>query len=460
MPANARKDIVREGEIGTYHCWSRCVQRAFLCGYDPVTERDFDYRRSWIEDLLAYLARVFAIDVGNYSVLSNHLHALLRTRPDLAARWSAEEVALRWKLAWPEFLDGQWVREPTDAELDMLLAQPAKIEQIRRRLGSLSWFMARWKEPIARLCNAEMDTRGHFWDARFRSRELLDDEAVLTGHLYVDLNQLRAGMADSLEDSRHSAIRQRILAAKAREARASYEDVQAREPQTGDGFTLAQARMLFADCFLTPIAVEGPLLTTDALLQAQGRQRHARGDVPAPAVRLILPATVAASMGPGENAERTDAAAQAQASSGDGPQDAPHDDPAAPRPSPVRLRPQSLPRRASDSPFLAVTLSEYLRIARTLAGRIVRERKGEPTAAHAAGPEELDETGLHAALARWGINPAVWLAQFQRLDCQCTRALGTAERVLRRAREVAQQRFHGISLCRAVFATTPADGFT
>jgi len=67
---------------------------------------------------------------------------------------------------------------------------------------------------------------------------------------------------------------------------------------------------------------------------------------------------------------------------------------------------------------------------------------------------------LHAALARWGINPAVWLAQFQRLDCHCTRALGTSERVLRRAREVAQQRFHGISLCRAVFATTPADGFT
>src|SRR3989304_1244659 len=53
MPGPARKDIVREGEIGTYHCWSRCVQRAFLCGYDPVTERDFDYRRGWIEDLLA-----------------------------------------------------------------------------------------------------------------------------------------------------------------------------------------------------------------------------------------------------------------------------------------------------------------------------------------------------------------------------------------------------------------------
>jgi len=68
FPANARKDIVREGEIGTYHCWSRCVQRAFLCGYDPVTERDFDYRRGWIESLLAYLAGVFALDVGNFNI--------------------------------------------------------------------------------------------------------------------------------------------------------------------------------------------------------------------------------------------------------------------------------------------------------------------------------------------------------------------------------------------------------
>ena len=164
MPATARKDIVREGEIGTYHCWSRCVQRAFLCGYDPLTERDFDYRRGWIEDLLAYQARVFAIDVGNFNVLSNHLHALFRTRPDLAATWPAEEVALRWKLAWPEFHDGQWIREPTDAELDALLARPEKIQQVRRRLSSLSWLMARWKEPIARLCNAEMETAGHFWN--------------------------------------------------------------------------------------------------------------------------------------------------------------------------------------------------------------------------------------------------------------------------------------------------------
>ena len=55
MPAHARKDIVREGEVATYHCWSRCVQKAFLCGYDPETGRDFHYRCGWIEDLLAYV---------------------------------------------------------------------------------------------------------------------------------------------------------------------------------------------------------------------------------------------------------------------------------------------------------------------------------------------------------------------------------------------------------------------
>ena len=111
--------------------------------------------------------------------------------------------------------------------------------------------------------------------------------------------------------------------------------------------------------------------------------------------------------------------------------------------------------------------SEYLRIVRRLASRIVRERS-QPTATRPAGPDqrdqqdqrELDEPELHAALARWGFNPAVWLAQFERLDRQCTRALGTAERVLRRAQEVAQQRFHGIAFCRAVFAEAPSEGFT
>ena len=145
MTGCARKEIVREGEIGTYHCWSKCTQRAFLCGYDRETGIDFDYRREWIESLLQYQAGVFAIDVGNFNVLSNHAHLIARTRPDLVAGWSDEEVARRWKWAWPEFVDGTWAREVSDQEIEELLQQADRIQRIRRNLSSLSWFMARTK---------------------------------------------------------------------------------------------------------------------------------------------------------------------------------------------------------------------------------------------------------------------------------------------------------------------------
>ena len=267
MPGNARKDIVREGEIGTYHCWSRCVQRAFLCGKDRVTGLDFGYRRGWIESLLDYLAGVFAIDVGNYNVLTNHLHAILRTRPDLVAGWSDEQVAWRWKRAWPEFeFEGhRWMRDPTDQEIDALLANPEKIAEIRCRLSSLSWFMARWKEPIARMCNAEMKTKGHFWEARFGSRELLDQAAVLTGSLYIDVNQLAAGMVDTLEASEYAAIRHRILAARRSEACISHEAFLAEESDIDCELSLAEIEALYRACCLSPITGDGPLLTTDSL---------------------------------------------------------------------------------------------------------------------------------------------------------------------------------------------------
>ena len=148
---------------------TRCVQRAFLCGYDKVTGIDFDYRRTWITELLKYQASVFAIDVGNYSILSNHQHLICRTRPDIAAKWTDEEVAWRWKLAW--------LREPTDEEVEEVLANAARLPQLRANLCSLSWFMARWKEPIAKMCNKEMKHKGHHYEQRYGSREILDDPA-------------------------------------------------------------------------------------------------------------------------------------------------------------------------------------------------------------------------------------------------------------------------------------------
>ena len=72
MPACARKEIVRQGEAGIYHAWSRCVRRAFLLGTDPLTGKDYNHRRDWVVERMKLLVASFAIDVGFLAVLSNH----------------------------------------------------------------------------------------------------------------------------------------------------------------------------------------------------------------------------------------------------------------------------------------------------------------------------------------------------------------------------------------------------
>ena len=96
MPGCSRKEVFDETRVGVYHCHARCVRELFLCGYDPRTKKDYEYRREWIRQRLMRLATVFAIDVGCYAILHNHFHLLLRNRPDVVAGWSDEEVVRRW----------------------------------------------------------------------------------------------------------------------------------------------------------------------------------------------------------------------------------------------------------------------------------------------------------------------------------------------------------------------------
>ncbi|MCP4375382.1 MAG: hypothetical protein GY794_04295, partial [bacterium] len=201
MPATARKNIVRDGEVAVYHVWSRCVQRLRLCGVDPVTGIDYSYRKKWIEELLKYQAKVFAVDVGGFHLLDNHKHSTLCTRPDIAETWSDKEVAWRWKMAWPKWKKGQWTREPTDKSIAEVLSRgPEAIQKIRENLSCLSWFVARWKEPVARLVNDEEKSSGHMWAERFGCRELTDDGEILTSSVYNDLQQVKCGAADSLAE--------------------------------------------------------------------------------------------------------------------------------------------------------------------------------------------------------------------------------------------------------------------
>ena len=447
MPDKARKDIVRQGEIGTYHCWSRCVQRAFLCGYDAVTGTDFNYRRAWMEGLLEYQAGVFAIDVGSYNILSNHTHAVLRTRPDIAQAWTAEEVAWRWKKAWPHFDGNQWTRDPTAQEVLELLTQPEKIAEIRENLSSLSWFMARWKEPIARACNAEMETTGHFWEARFKCRELLDEAAVLTCSMYVDLNQVKAGQASSLIDSEHSSIRRRILAAKQREAEESRQAFACAERSEDYAFPASTAFGLFEDCWLSPIDQDGPLITGEATRLTPQIRMRVREDTDA--------------MDQDRNATepRSAVASRPEISDSDGapapPRGASPAHPHGTGPAAARLNtPQVEPtgtvrRRASDAPYIGVPWREYLRVLEGLVAlMVVGGMTPEETDVGSAVLEDLAET-----LLNWGLNPKPWVAHLQDMAVRCHHLLGHAELVESRAQQDAQRCYYGITFCRDVFGS-------
>ena len=91
----ARKTQISLDATPYYHCVSRCVRRAFLCGRDDFTGRDFEHRRQWIEDRLMLLAEVFAIDICAYAVMSNHVHTVLHINAAKAHNLTDLEVCER-----------------------------------------------------------------------------------------------------------------------------------------------------------------------------------------------------------------------------------------------------------------------------------------------------------------------------------------------------------------------------
>lgn len=204
----ARRQLVDLETTRYYHCISRCVRRAFLCG------EGFEHRKKWIEERLELLAGNFAVSVCGFAVMDNHLHCLARLDPGVAELWTNEEVVRRWIAVYPprtlDVDDSKVVRlwvahECRDAK---------KVAKYRARLQDLGWFMKALKEPLARLANREDDCKGTFWESRYKSIAILDEEALLVACAYIDLNPVAAGIAATPETSPHTSVKQRVDHAK------------------------------------------------------------------------------------------------------------------------------------------------------------------------------------------------------------------------------------------------------
>jgi hypothetical protein len=118
---------------------------------------------------------------------------------DDALAWDDKEVATRWlKLFGGKPLVRSFVAGENISEAQ-LSAVSSMIERYRERLFSISWFMRCLNEPIARQANAEDNVTGRFWEGRFKSQALLDEASVIAAMAYVDLNPIRAAMAETPE---------------------------------------------------------------------------------------------------------------------------------------------------------------------------------------------------------------------------------------------------------------------
>jgi len=194
-----RSQLVDYETPGYYHCISRCVRRHALLKHPR--------RRRWLLDRLSELSRSLAIEVFAFAILENHLHLLIRIRPDLVRSLDDREVALRRVQVLPRRVDPKDPRTSIESQARLIMASPSMMRKARRDLADPGFFHRLLKEPCARLWNKEDGVKGHFWEARYKSPRVLDDAALLRVARYIDLNQIRAREAGSLTASAWTTAR-------------------------------------------------------------------------------------------------------------------------------------------------------------------------------------------------------------------------------------------------------------
>jgi len=208
----ARKNLIDPASTPYYHCLARCVRRAFLCGRDKFSGKNYEHRRQWVVDRLKVLSGVFALEICAYAVMSNHYHVVLHINKEQAKSWKTREILHRWtQLFAGPYLVQRYLAGDVLGKAELLRVEEYAAEY-RSRLADISWFMRCLNEYLARLANKEDNCKGHFWEGRYKSQALLDEAALLTCMAYVDLNPIRAKTATTPETSEHTSIKDRIEA--------------------------------------------------------------------------------------------------------------------------------------------------------------------------------------------------------------------------------------------------------
>lgn len=112
---------------------------------------------------------------------------------------------------------------PSESELNHIRNDKAKLKVVRSRLSDISWWMRLLSQNIAQRANKEDGEVGKFFQARYRAVRLLDETAILACAAYVDLNPIRAAMADTIEGSDFTSAQKRCCDMQAKFSVASVQ---------------------------------------------------------------------------------------------------------------------------------------------------------------------------------------------------------------------------------------------
>jgi hypothetical protein len=166
----ARQRLISLQETTYYHCISRCVRRAWLCGKDPYNGKSFEHRRQWVLDRFRALSAIFSIEICAYAILSNHYHLVLHVSVDQVSEWSDVEVVQRWMRLYKghHLVDRYLAREPLSAAEREVVSE--LIEIWRNRLFDISWFMRCLNEHLANVPIRKINAEGASGKGASRAR--------------------------------------------------------------------------------------------------------------------------------------------------------------------------------------------------------------------------------------------------------------------------------------------------
>ncbi|MCC5807648.1 MAG: transposase [Opitutales bacterium] len=162
-------------------------------------------REVWVA-ALHRAARFSGVEVITYCAMETHAHILVRVDPAARECGDAELVARyaalygRARAAWSR-LNARELAEVL-AGADQSRAQDLR-ERLWRRMGDISEFMRTLKQRYTKWFNHTYETAGTLWAERFGSVLVENDPSIVAlVAAYIDLNPVRAGLADLPENYR------------------------------------------------------------------------------------------------------------------------------------------------------------------------------------------------------------------------------------------------------------------